>query len=60
MNLARYTANVSEVVNRELLELKEEKDRLLALRLTLASRLQRVQDNLRDKFGQNPRGNIRQ
>jgi molybdopterin converting factor small subunit len=47
VNLARYTANVSEVVNRELLELKEQKDRLLALRLTLASRLQRVQDNLR-------------
>ena len=46
-NLARYTANVSEVVNRELLELKEQKDRLLALRLTLASRLQRVQNNLR-------------
>jgi uncharacterized protein YydD (DUF2326 family) len=47
VNLALYTANVSEVVNRELLELKEEKDRLLALRLTLASRLQRVQNNLR-------------
>jgi Uncharacterised protein conserved in bacteria (DUF2326) len=46
-NLARYTANVSEVVNRELLELKEQKDRLLALRLTLASQLQRVQSNLR-------------
>ncbi|WP_158793812.1 DUF2326 domain-containing protein [Granulicella sp. L60] len=47
VNLARYTANVSEVVNRELLELKAEKDRLLALRLSLASRLQRVQSNLR-------------
>ena len=47
VNLARYTANVSEVVNRELLELKEQKDGLLALRLTLASRLQRVQNNLR-------------
>jgi len=47
VNLARFTANVSEVVNRELLELKEQKDRLLVLRLTLASRLQRVQDNLR-------------
>jgi Uncharacterised protein conserved in bacteria (DUF2326) len=47
LNLARYTANVSEVVNRELLELKEEKDRLLALRLGLSSRLQRVQSNLR-------------
>ena len=48
VNLARYTANVSEVVNRELLELKEEKDRLLALRLALSGRLQRVQHNLRD------------
>jgi hypothetical protein len=38
---------VSEVVNRELLKLKEQKDRLLTLRLTLASRLQRVQSNLR-------------
>jgi uncharacterized protein YydD (DUF2326 family) len=47
VNLARYAANVSEVVNRELLELKEQKDRLLALRLSLASRLQRVQSNLR-------------
>ena len=50
-NLARYTANVSEVVNRELLELKGEKDRLLALRLTLSSRLQRVQSNLRGNPG---------
>lgn len=47
-NLARYTTNVSEVVNRELLELKEEKDRLLAIRLTVQSRLQRVQGNLRE------------
>ena len=47
VSLARYTANVSEVINRELLEFKEQKDRLLGLRLTLASRLQRVQDNLR-------------
>jgi hypothetical protein len=47
VNLARYTANVSEIVNRELLELKGQKDRILAIRLTLASRLQRVQNNLR-------------
>lgn len=46
-NLARYTANVSEVVNRELLELKQQKDNLLSFRLTLASRVQRVQGNLR-------------
>jgi hypothetical protein len=51
VHLARYTANVSEVVNRELLELKKQKDDLLALRLTLASRLQRVQGNLRDNRG---------
>src|SRR3569623_1253232 len=47
VKLALYTANVSEVVNRELLDLKEEKDRLLTLRLTLASRLQRVENTLR-------------
>lgn len=38
VNLARYTSNVSEVVNRELLELKQEKDRLLALRLAMWAR----------------------
>jgi hypothetical protein len=36
------------VVNRELLELKEEKDRLLDVRMTVASRYQRVQSNQRD------------
>lgn len=49
--MARYTANVTEFVNRELLELKERKDRLLTFRLALASRLQRVQDNLRGTRG---------
>jgi hypothetical protein len=47
-HLAQYTSNVSEVVNRELLELKEEKDRLLDVRMTVASRYQRVQSNQRD------------
>ncbi len=47
VNLARYAANVSEVVNRELLEFKEQKDRLLGVRVALASRLRRVQSNLR-------------
>ena len=48
LHLAQYTSNVSEVVNRELLELKEEKDRLLDVRMTVASRYQRVQSNLRN------------
>jgi len=45
-NLAKYATNLSAVVNKEVLQLKLDKDRLLALRLTLAGRLQRVQRNL--------------
>ena len=45
-NLAKYATNLSAVVNREVLELKQEKDRLLALRLTVEGRLQRVRRNL--------------
>jgi uncharacterized protein YydD (DUF2326 family) len=47
-NLAKYATNLSEIVNKEVLELKLEKDRLLALRLPLDGRLQRVRRNLRD------------
>jgi uncharacterized protein YydD (DUF2326 family) len=47
-NLAKYATNLSSVVNKEVLQLKLDKDRLLALRLTLAGRLQRVQRNLLD------------
>ncbi|RXH57967.1 hypothetical protein GRAN_1277 [Granulicella sibirica] len=46
LNLARYATNLSEVVNKEVLQLKLQKDQLLAQRLSLASRLQRVQGNL--------------
>lgn len=46
-NLAKYATNISEIVNREILELKLEKDKLLAQRLTLTNRLQRIQENLR-------------
>jgi hypothetical protein len=45
-NLAKYATNLSEVVNKEVLHLKDEKDRLLGLRLTIAGRLQRVNRNL--------------
>jgi uncharacterized protein YydD (DUF2326 family) len=48
VNLAKYATNISEIVNKEVLELKLAKDQLLAQRLTLSSRLQRVQGNLRD------------
>ena len=47
-NLAKYATNISEIVNKEVLELKLEKDRLLAQWLTLANRLQRIQGNLHD------------
>ena len=47
-NLAKYATNLSEIVNKEILQLKLEKDRLLALRLPLDGRLQRVRRNLRD------------
>lgn len=47
-NLAKYATNLSEVVNRETLELKIEKDRLLAYRQVVTGRLERVRRNLRD------------
>jgi hypothetical protein len=40
------TTSARSTAKAELLQLKEQKDRLLALRLNLASRLRRVQDNL--------------
>jgi uncharacterized protein YydD (DUF2326 family) len=45
-NLAKYATNLSEVVNKEVLGLKLEKDRLLSLRLVTQTRLQRTQENL--------------
>jgi len=45
-NLARYATNISALVNDEVLELKAEKDDLLNVRLDVAGRLQRTQQNL--------------
>jgi uncharacterized protein YydD (DUF2326 family) len=45
-NLAQYATNLSAVVNREVLGLKVEKDRLLELQLAVNARLQRVRRNL--------------
>lgn len=45
-NLARYATNIAEVVNREVLDLKIQKDRLLATKLTVQTKLVRAQRNL--------------
>ena len=45
-HLASYATNLSALVNREVLELKVEKDALLSRRLTLSSRLERTRLNL--------------
>lgn len=45
-NLAKYATSISELVNKDVLALKLEKDRLLSLRLTTSTRLQRTQENL--------------
>lgn len=45
-NLARYATSLSEIVNHEVLQLKLEKDRLLAQRLIFSGRLERVRGNL--------------
>ena len=45
-NLKKYTINLSEIVNREVLELKREKDDLLSIKYRLDSRIERVKGNL--------------
>jgi hypothetical protein len=45
-NLAQYATSLSEVVNKQVLDLKVEKDRLSELRLSLAARLERTQSNI--------------
>ena len=48
-NLASYATNLSVVINKEVLDLKERKDDLLQRRMTVAGRLQRVDRNLSGK-----------
>lgn len=45
-NLKKYAVNLSEIVNREVMGLKIEKDRLLSEKLRLDSRLLRVRNDL--------------
>lgn len=46
VNLAQYATSLSAIVNRDVLQLKLEKDRLLDLSVTISGRLQRVQRNI--------------
>lgn len=46
VNLAKYATNIAEIVNREVLELKVQKDELLAIKLKLESKLARVERNI--------------
>lgn len=45
-NLKKYAVNISEIANREVMDLKVEKDRLLEEKLRLDSRLLRVRNDL--------------
>lgn len=45
-NLAKYAVNIAEIVNKEVMELKVDKDRLLSEKLSLDSRLLRVRNDL--------------
>jgi len=47
-NLKKYAVNISEIANREIMELKIEKDRLLKEKLRLDSRLLRVKNDLNE------------
>ena len=45
-NLKKYAVNITEIVNREVMDLKLEKDKLLSEKLRLDSRLLRVKNDL--------------
>ncbi len=45
-NLGKYAINIREIVNREILELKIRKDKLLSEKISVDSRLIRVRDDL--------------
>lgn len=46
INLAKYAVNISEIANREILELKGMKDKLLSEKANVESRLSRVKNDL--------------
>lgn len=48
VDLAKFATNIGELVNREVLELKVQKDKLLASKLFVESKLIRIQANLQN------------
>lgn len=48
VSLAKFATNIGELVNREALELKVQKDRLLESKLTVESKLVRIRANLQN------------
>lgn len=48
VNLAKYATSLSEIVNRDMLALKAQRDSLIHSRFSLTSRLQRVERSLAD------------
>lgn len=48
-NLLKYTINTSELVNKELLELKREKEDLLKIKFRLSNKRERLMSNLNQK-----------
>ncbi|WP_417383151.1 DUF2326 domain-containing protein [Gimesia sp.] len=47
-DLKKYATNINEIVNREILEFKVEKDRLLEVKLETQAKLENVRNNLAD------------
>lgn len=45
-NLAQFAINIAEIANREIRELKVQKDKLLSVRLNVETKLSRIQQNL--------------
>jgi len=50
-NLKKYTVNISEIVNREIMDLKTDKDHLLSEKMSVDSRLLRVKNDLQSNKG---------
>lgn len=47
-NLAKFALNIKQISNKEILELKEQKDKLLSEKLTLENKLKRIDRNLNE------------
>lgn len=48
LNLAKYATSLNEIINREVLELKKQKDALLPTKLEIDSKLARLRKNIND------------